>query len=95
MSEKSEKEEEESLSEDGSDGGSSAQDLSEDDHYKVLDQVMDQLMPNRVKKIDPVSAHITITKQAMINPPILKPVRKNLKSANRVIMVDKKLIQKE
>ena len=62
VSEKSEKEEE-SLSEDeGSDGNSSAQDLSEDDHNQVLDEVLDQLIPNRVKKIDPVTAHITITK---------------------------------
>ena len=94
VSEKSEKEEE-SLSEEGSDGNSSAQDLSEDDHNQVLDEVLDQLIPNRVKKIDPVSAHITITKNARIEPPLSKPIRKNLKSANRVIMVDKKLVQKE
>ena len=53
------------------------------------------MIPNRVKKIDPVSAHITITKNTRIEPPLAKPIRKNLKSANRVILVDKKLVQKE
>lgn len=41
VSEKSEKDEESLSEEDGSDGGSSAQDLSEDDHNQVLDQVLD------------------------------------------------------
>ena len=40
----------------GSDGGSSAQDLSEDEQENVLNQVLDELMPNRAKKINPVSA---------------------------------------
>ena len=44
VSEKSEKEEE-SLS--GSYGGSSAQDLSEDEQQMVLEQVLDELMPDR------------------------------------------------
>lgn len=53
-------------------------------------------MPNRVKKIDPVSAQITVTKSA-VKPEQLpaKPIRRNLKSANRIVAIDKKLIQKE
>ena len=92
VSEKSEKDEE-SLSEDGS--GSEAQDLSEEDQDNILNQVLDELMPNRVKKtVDPVTAHITITKLKP-DPVPLKPLRKNLKSANRIVMIDKKMIQKE
>ena len=59
VSEKSEKEEE-SLSEDGSEN-SDAQDLSEEEQDKVLNQVLDELMPNRVRKINPVTAQVTIT----------------------------------
>ena len=56
VSEKSEKDEE-SLSGDGESDGSSAQDLSDDDQNKVLNQVLDELMPNReVKKVEPFSA---------------------------------------
>ena len=50
-------------------------------------------MPNRVKKIEPTTVKVTITKQPEKEIP--RPVRRNLKSANRVITVDKKLIQKE
>lgn len=59
VSEKSEKDEE-SLSEEGS-ADSDAQDLSEDEQDRVLNQVLDELMPNRVRKMNPVSAQITIT----------------------------------
>ena len=47
VSEKSEKDEE-SLSED-EDGGSDDQDLSEDEAHNVLEQVLDELMPGRVR----------------------------------------------
>ena len=53
-------------------------------------------MPNRVKKIDPVSAQITVTKNMKPEPQLpSKPIRRNLKSANRIVAIDKKLIQKE
>ena len=92
VSEKSEKDEE-SLSEDGESDGSSAQDLSDDDQNKVLNQVLDELMPNReVKKVEPFSAQIVVTKAKIDLQTIIRPVRKNLKSANRVIAIDKKLV---
>lgn len=55
----------------------------------MLEQVLDELLPDREKK--PL---IKILKEEP-EEPVRKPIRKGMKSANRIVLIDRKAANKE